>query len=173
MGHILVHSGDWVEDLPSSCAEGHQAEVVANWGLNLEIAVDHVEHQVDYLAIPCSPGPWVIHCSNLVVQTHLLWVRDYRCSSSWLVENLLVVLDLESAWVYQLCCSYQPCESLWIGSLSKVLGSAWKILGLSHLAFWLYWTIVDKSDIPWKNSPMVDLAPWFRPHSLRLVVLTG
>ena len=148
-------------------------EVVVNWGLNLEIAVDHVEHQVDYRAIPCSPGPWVIRRSNLVLGTRLLLVRYYRRSSSWLDENLLVVSDHEIAWVCQPCCSYQPCESLLIGFLSKVLDSAWKISGLSHLAFWLYWTIVDKSDIPWKNSPMVGLVPWIRPPSLRLVVAIG
>ena len=148
-------------------------EVVANWGLNLEIAVDHVEHQVDYLATPCPPGPWVIHRSNLVLETRLLLVRDYRRSSSWLDENLLVVSDLEIAWVFQPCCSYQPCENLWVVLFSKVVDSAWRISGLSHLAFWLYWTIVDKIDIPWKSSPMVGLVPWIRPHSLRLVVSIG
>ena len=145
----------------------------ANWGLNFEIAVDHVEHQVDYRATPCSPGPWVIRRSNLVLGTRLLLVRYYRRSSSWLDENLLVVSDHEIAWVCQPCCSYQPCESRLIGLLPKVVDILWWISGSSYLVFWLCWMIADKSDIPWKSSSMVGLVPWIRPHSLRLVVSIG
>ena len=172
VGHILFHSADWVEDLPSACAEVRQAEVVANWGLNLKIAVRFLEHQAAYLATPCSPGPWLIHLSNLV-ETRLFRVRGQRRSSSWLVENLLVVAYLESAWVYQLCCSYQPCESRLIGLVPEVVDMLSWISGSTYLVVWLCWMIADKSDIPWKSSRMVGLVPWIHPHSLRLAVSKG
>ena len=104
----------------------------ANWGWYLEVAADQVEHLVGYRATPSSPGPWV-NClcrSNLVLGMRLLLVRRHRRSSSWLDENLLVVVVDEIVWVFQTHCSN--------GSSGSWMSGLWV-------------------DIPWKISKSSDL----------------